>query len=47
VSAGELDRIRELGHVEGARLRKVRPITDAEQQELRVLIGDLQQRKAS
>lgn len=45
--AGELDRIRSLGHAEGARLRKVRPITDAEQQELRVLIGSDQKRKAS
>ena len=47
MTSDELARIRELGHLEGARLRKVRPITDAEQQELRLLIGDNQQRKAS
>jgi hypothetical protein len=45
--AGELDRIRDLGRIEGARLRKVRPITDAEQQELRVLIGDTRRARAS
>ncbi|WP_344231483.1 hypothetical protein [Kribbella hippodromi] len=36
----ERERIRELGRVEGERLRKVRPITEAEQQQLRDLIGD-------
>lgn len=40
----ELDRIRELGRREGARLRKVRPITEAEQQQLRLLIGDAKAR---
>lgn len=39
-SEHELDRIRELGRAEGARLRKVRPITEAEQRQLRVLIGE-------
>jgi hypothetical protein len=43
----ELERIRDLGHLEGARLRKVRPITEAEQQELRLLIGDNRKAKAS
>jgi hypothetical protein len=43
----ELERIRQLGHVEGSRLRKIRHITDAEQQELRVLIGNTRQAKAS
>lgn len=43
----ELDRIRELGRIEGARLRKVRPITEAEQQQLRILIGPLREAKAS
>lgn len=45
--ADELERIRSLGHAEGARLRKLRPITDAEQQQLRVLIGNTRQAKAS
>jgi len=47
MSAGELERIRGLGHAEGARLRKIRPITEAEQAELRILIGNSQQAKAS
>lgn len=47
MSAGELKRIRELGHIEGARLRKLRPITEAEQAELRILIGNTRQAKAS
>jgi hypothetical protein len=47
MSAGELERIRGLGHAEGARLRKIRPITEAEQAELRVLIGPRIHRKAS
>lgn len=36
----ELERIRELGKTEGARLRKAQPITESEQQRLRVLFGD-------
>lgn len=43
----ELDRIRELGRTEGARLRKVRPITEAEQQQLRILIRDYREADAS
>lgn len=47
MNATELERIRDLGRHEGARLRKVRPITEAEQQELRVLIGDTRKARAS
>lgn len=47
MNTGELDRIRELGRAEGARLRKVRPITEAEQQQLRILIGDTREVCAS
>lgn len=43
----ELDRIRELGRAEGARLRKVRSITEAEQQQLRILIGSHHEARAS
>lgn len=43
----ELERIRDLGRLEGARLRKVRPITDAEQQQLRLLIGSTREARAS
>lgn len=43
---GDLDSIRELGRLEGARLRRVRPISEAEQQQLRVLI-DKQRARAS
>lgn len=44
---GELDRIRELGRAEGARLRKVRPITEEEQQQLRILVGASRKARAS
>lgn len=40
----ELERIRELGRLEGERLREVRPITESEQQQLRTLIGNPRRR---